>query len=399
MPPRRSTRSARPSAEPEKPAPTTAAAKRKRSQALAEEPIAEKENTVKPGRKPASTRSSIAPTKPKASTRPRASLKEVEESEEEEEEEEEDRDEQAPSVKKARLSTEAEDDSDEEEYQEEEVVKPKGRKSAVKKEKLDDSDEAPPTSKQKAAKPTAKGKATATRKSTARKVSAKSRPQADSGEEDAPVEASDDDEKPAPKSHSTPSAVASKPTEDDDDSEIELMPKKKKPSTKAKAPTQRVVTSSSDEAQEAVAPPAEVEEMEESLLDTLPPSLPFPQAQAPPPADEPKGPKARLTIHKMALVNFKSYAGRQEIGPFHKAGRFHSHSNQKREVLLCQHSHSRLSLARTGLANPTPSTRCSSCLVTARRRCARGSCRNSSTTLHATPILTNAASRYTSVIS
>ncbi|KAF9515941.1 hypothetical protein BS47DRAFT_1391255 [Hydnum rufescens UP504] len=31
------------------------------------------------------------------------------------------------------------------------------------------------------------------------------------------------------------------------------------------------------------------------------------------------GPKARLVIHKMALVNFKSYKGRQEIGPFHKS--------------------------------------------------------------------------------
>ena len=30
------------------------------------------------------------------------------------------------------------------------------------------------------------------------------------------------------------------------------------------------------------------------------------------------GPKKRLIIHKMALVDFKSYAGRQEIGPFHK---------------------------------------------------------------------------------
>ncbi|KAG9077699.1 Structural maintenance of chromosomes protein 4, partial [Ceratobasidium sp. UAMH 11750] len=34
--------------------------------------------------------------------------------------------------------------------------------------------------------------------------------------------------------------------------------------------------------------------------------------------EEPKGPKKRLVIHKIALVNFKSYAGRQEIGPFHK---------------------------------------------------------------------------------
>ena len=33
----------------------------------------------------------------------------------------------------------------------------------------------------------------------------------------------------------------------------------------------------------------------------------------------PAGPKPRLTIHKLVLVNFKSYAGRQEIGPFHKS--------------------------------------------------------------------------------
>lgn len=49
------------------------------------------------------------------------------------------------------------------------------------------------------------------------------------------------------------------------------------------------------------------------------PSTPLPQSQtqtAPPP---PAKPKARLTIHKLVLVNFKSYAGRQEIGPFHKS--------------------------------------------------------------------------------
>jgi hypothetical protein len=33
---------------------------------------------------------------------------------------------------------------------------------------------------------------------------------------------------------------------------------------------------------------------------------------------EQTGPKQRLVIHKMALVDFKSYAGRQEIGPCHK---------------------------------------------------------------------------------
>ena len=37
-----------------------------------------------------------------------------------------------------------------------------------------------------------------------------------------------------------------------------------------------------------------------------------------PPTEIETGPKSRLVIYKMALVNFKSYKGRQEIGPFHK---------------------------------------------------------------------------------
>ncbi|KAI0778854.1 RecF/RecN/SMC protein [Trametes elegans] len=61
-----------------------------------------------------------------------------------------------------------------------------------------------------------------------------------------------------------------------------------------------------------------VEEEEHSLLD--PPLSTIPQPQTQPTIPEPpEGPKARLVIHKMALVNFKSYAGRQEIGPFHKS--------------------------------------------------------------------------------
>lgn len=58
-----------------------------------------------------------------------------------------------------------------------------------------------------------------------------------------------------------------------------------------------------------------VEEEEKSLLE--PRVRPQTQLQ-PPPIEEVKGPKSRLVIHKMVLVNFKSYAGRQEIGPFHK---------------------------------------------------------------------------------
>jgi len=63
---------------------------------------------------------------------------------------------------------------------------------------------------------------------------------------------------------------------------------------------------------------AHVEEDEKSLFD--PPPMPAPLSLPQTIAEEPAGPKARLVIHKMALVNFKSYAGRQEIGPFHKVG-------------------------------------------------------------------------------
>jgi structural maintenance of chromosome 4 len=49
---------------------------------------------------------------------------------------------------------------------------------------------------------------------------------------------------------------------------------------------------------------------------TVPPRVSVMATPAPPP---PAGPKPRLTIHKLVLNNFKSYGGRQEIGPFHKS--------------------------------------------------------------------------------
>ncbi|KAI0640132.1 RecF/RecN/SMC protein [Trametes polyzona] len=66
------------------------------------------------------------------------------------------------------------------------------------------------------------------------------------------------------------------------------------------------------------APDEEVEEEEHSLLDPPLSSIPRAASQSAAP-EEPQGNKPRLVIHKMALVNFKSYAGRQEIGPFHKS--------------------------------------------------------------------------------
>ncbi|EIN14323.1 hypothetical protein PUNSTDRAFT_129962 [Punctularia strigosozonata HHB-11173 SS5] len=60
-------------------------------------------------------------------------------------------------------------------------------------------------------------------------------------------------------------------------------------------------------------------EEEVSLLDPEPHKRTAPNSRAGPAVEEPKEPRSRLVIHKMALVNFKSYAGRQEIGPFHKS--------------------------------------------------------------------------------
>ena len=49
-----------------------------------------------------------------------------------------------------------------------------------------------------------------------------------------------------------------------------------------------------------------------------PPPMPGPSSLPQAIPEEPTGPKSRLVIHKLVLINFKSYAGRQEIGPFHK---------------------------------------------------------------------------------
>ncbi|PIL31300.1 hypothetical protein GSI_05998 [Ganoderma sinense ZZ0214-1] len=69
----------------------------------------------------------------------------------------------------------------------------------------------------------------------------------------------------------------------------------------------------------APATPASFDEEEHSLLDPPISTIPREVPQPLPPPPEPEGPKARLVIHKMALINFKSYAGRQDIGPFHKS--------------------------------------------------------------------------------
>ncbi|PFH48128.1 hypothetical protein AMATHDRAFT_150602 [Amanita thiersii Skay4041] len=103
-------------------------------------------------------------------------------------------------------------------------------------------------------------------------------------------------------------AKSAKPkVEDDsrDDSAMEEEPPKPTSSANARRP------------QAPVEEPEEEEEEERSLFEPAP--APTPANVTQPPPEEPVGPKSRLMIYKMALVNFKSYAGRQEIGPFHKS--------------------------------------------------------------------------------
>lgn len=72
----------------------------------------------------------------------------------------------------------------------------------------------------------------------------------------------------------------------------------------------------SENAPDPAEEPADEDKEEVSLLEPQPISKPSSQPQVV--EEEPEGPNPRLVIHKLALVNFKSYAGRQVIGPFHK---------------------------------------------------------------------------------
>lgn len=67
-----------------------------------------------------------------------------------------------------------------------------------------------------------------------------------------------------------------------------------------------------------VAAPVELDDEENIVLEPPNPRPPPIFSPAKPTQSEDTGPRPRLVIHKLALVNFKSYAGRQEIGPFHK---------------------------------------------------------------------------------
>ncbi|KAJ7262256.1 RecF/RecN/SMC [Mycena haematopus] len=131
-----------------------------------------------------------------------------------------------------------------------------------------------------------------------------------SDEEDSDQAVSDfEDDKPAPKAKSRRASTKSK---------SKAAPAKSKSRASA-APSQPDADEGSLPAVIAPAPIQEEDEEEEGPLIFNPPPMPTPSQTTQPAVEEPTGPKSRLVIHKLALVNFKSYAGRQEIGPFHKS--------------------------------------------------------------------------------
>ncbi|KAI0312985.1 RecF/RecN/SMC N terminal domain-containing protein [Amylostereum chailletii] len=394
MPPRRSSRSARASAEPapvERPVP----AKRKRPQP-AEDPddsVKEQENVPKPSSR-ATRRAPSAPAPPPATrkasaTRSGRTLPQVQEDEDEDEDGDELGESSRP-VKKSRPSR------DHEEEDVKPVIKPTRAASKAKAKSkpevivIDDSsdeEEAPPPktrkppSRRSSAAPPSRGTATRTSRAASRTI--KADPVVEEAEDSEEIvelprpsvangstrRSSRSTKPPASSSRSTRKASVvpmeveeqeiqeevsqeAEPKDEDVDEDHDAPRRRGKqrapkisidsvetPTTSAVPPPDPVPLPSGDvdddldylnvptrtpkrEKGKGKAPassqPFSGPEVEEtSLLDAISAS---PRKSAlPPPPEEPEAPKERLTIHKLALVNFKSYAGRQEIGPFHKS--------------------------------------------------------------------------------
>lgn len=118
-------------------------------------------------------------------------------------------------------------------------------------------------------------------------------------------------QEPIPEEEEEPEPAPPQPQQDDDDEEMEFLTAKPRTPKKEKGKGKDKAKDKNDDAEDFT------EEI--SLLDTHGASpRKKPATPAPAGEKEPEGPKARLVIHKLVLVNFKSYAGQREIGPFHK---------------------------------------------------------------------------------
>ncbi|KAK7035384.1 Structural maintenance of chromosomes protein 4 [Paramarasmius palmivorus] len=329
MPPRRSSRT-RASVEPESVGSNPG--KRKRAQSVSVDVVQEKENVEKPpskARRSSSSRSSAGPSaRSRASTRNRsAALDEVPETDDENED-------SPPPAKKKRPSLEAEVDDGEEEVSksgdesgmEEEEEKARYNRRAIRSTRTQRS--RAPTSKSRvgSAKPKQVIIESDVEEESDGEPELVSKGRRTSGDDFEDAMDEDFEEAPVKKTRQPKRASASrktsvssargsagrksrKPPVEISDSEVEA--------PRVSTSTQTASRASKDTSMEQI---QEEEEQEEPVSLFDPPAEPKPsQPQATSIPEEPKGPQKRLVIHKLALVNFKSYAGRQEIGPFHKS--------------------------------------------------------------------------------
>ncbi|KAF8661434.1 hypothetical protein AX16_001352 [Volvariella volvacea WC 439] len=369
MPPRRPSRSTRASVEPS--APENLPAKRKRGQTAEPEDEQTKPRSTRraSSSKPPSTSGSAPRERVASNSRAKRSLEEVPELENEE-------DEEPPAKKRSRPSTQ-EAEAENEEMEEDEVPKKRGnrggaavakrgsrssltedkpasarssRRSSVAppstsqrppsrstrtarggakpqpvKEEDEDEDELAGGLEEEESQPRGPARGGRRGGKAASRPNAKAKVQEDSDESmDSPASEEEDEVVPPPKGRrdkvpAKKAVKAEKPKslyedDSDDSSDVDSQPErgkaKAKPKSKAKPPPKTPSRPSRPQ-------PQEEEEEERSLFEAPPPPPPVPQPVQI--VEEPKGPTSRLVIHKMALVNFKSYAGRQEIGPFHKS--------------------------------------------------------------------------------
>ncbi len=193
------------------------------------------------------------------------------------------------------------DDSDDDAFQAKKPVK-KVTKAPAKR--------APAAAKGKSKAPTITAKAKAVR--ALADEDDPTEPQADATEDDPPApkkvvaKGKGKAKTPAPQVSQAP-PVPMTVTDTEDDEPLDEAPSFRTPSRTPRPKEKRV------------AAPVELDDEENIVLEPPTPRPPPIFSPAKPTQLEDTGPRPRLVIYKLALVNFKSYAGRQEIGPFHKA--------------------------------------------------------------------------------
>ncbi|KAI0082329.1 hypothetical protein K474DRAFT_1655715 [Panus rudis PR-1116 ss-1] len=321
MPPRRTTRSTsvQPS-DPERPAPP----KRKRGQAKEEE--LSEQIDVKPSSRTRgqASRSSAPKTKTEATAISRPSLEVVVESDDEQAED------VAPPVKKSRPSAHNENQEPLLSTQSSGSRKAPARRvasrtnSRVSASHGEQRDEEERNAKVSRTKPASRTSARTSTRSTSTRAKMKQ-------EDDAPQDIASSThsnadgaaQEPSPRNVRSRKRTSNTNAPDNVKADMSIPPDAShdsRPTSPNEEPDSKASTSPTRRTEMPNAPVAEdvPYEEEHSLLDDLrqPSAMPHEQAAAP---EEAQGPKPRLVIHKMALVNFKSYAGRQEIGPFHKS--------------------------------------------------------------------------------